>query len=36
MINFQYARANDVADAVRQIVADPSGKFIAAAPTCSI
>jgi xanthine dehydrogenase YagS FAD-binding subunit len=29
MINFQYARANDVADAVRQIVADPSGKFIA-------
>jgi xanthine dehydrogenase YagS FAD-binding subunit len=29
MINFQYARANDVADAVRQIVADPGAKFIA-------
>jgi len=29
MINFQYARANDVADAVRQIVADPAAKFIA-------
>ena len=29
MINFQYARANDVADAVRQIVADPTAKFIA-------
>jgi xanthine dehydrogenase YagS FAD-binding subunit len=29
MINFQYARANDVADAVRQIAADPSAKFIA-------
>jgi xanthine dehydrogenase YagS FAD-binding subunit len=29
MINFQYARANDVADAVRQISADPSAKFIA-------
>jgi xanthine dehydrogenase YagS FAD-binding subunit len=29
MINFHYARANDVADAVRQIVADPSSKFIA-------
>jgi xanthine dehydrogenase YagS FAD-binding subunit len=29
MINFQYARATDVADAVRQIVSDPSGKFIA-------
>ena len=26
MINFQYARANDVADAVRQIAADPDGK----------
>src|ERR1700719_1065089 len=29
MINFQYARATDVADAVRQIAADPLGKFIA-------
>jgi xanthine dehydrogenase YagS FAD-binding subunit len=29
MINFQYARANDVADALRQISADPSAKFIA-------
>jgi xanthine dehydrogenase YagS FAD-binding subunit len=29
MINFQYARANDVADAVRQITADPNAKFIA-------
>jgi xanthine dehydrogenase YagS FAD-binding subunit len=29
MINFQYARATDVADAVRQIAADPSAKFIA-------
>jgi xanthine dehydrogenase YagS FAD-binding subunit len=29
MINFQYARANDVADAVRQIAADPKAKFIA-------
>jgi xanthine dehydrogenase YagS FAD-binding subunit len=29
MINFQYARANDVADAVRMIVADPAAKFIA-------
>ena len=29
MINFQYARANDVADAVRLITADPSAKFIA-------
>ena len=29
MINFQYARANDVADAVRQITADPTAKFIA-------
>ncbi len=29
MINFQYARAHDVADAVRQIGADPSAKFIA-------
>jgi xanthine dehydrogenase YagS FAD-binding subunit len=29
MINFQYARANDVADAVRQISADPDAKFIA-------
>ena len=29
MINFQYARATDVADAVRQIAADPAAKFIA-------
>jgi xanthine dehydrogenase YagS FAD-binding subunit len=29
MINFQYARARDVADAVRQIAADPGAKFIA-------
>jgi xanthine dehydrogenase YagS FAD-binding subunit len=29
MINFQYARATDVADAVRQIAADPEAKFIA-------
>lgn len=29
MINFQYARATDVADAVRQIIADPMAKLIA-------
>jgi xanthine dehydrogenase YagS FAD-binding subunit len=29
MINFHYARASDLADAVRQIAADPSAKFIA-------
>ena len=29
MINFEYARASDVADAVRQIAADPTAKFIA-------
>jgi xanthine dehydrogenase YagS FAD-binding subunit len=29
VINFQYARASDVADAVRRIVADPGAKFIA-------
>src|SRR4029078_1541846 len=29
MINFGYARATDVADAVRQIAADPAAKFIA-------
>jgi xanthine dehydrogenase YagS FAD-binding subunit len=29
MINFQYSRPSDVADAVRQIVADPAAKFIA-------
>jgi xanthine dehydrogenase YagS FAD-binding subunit len=29
MINFQYARANDVSDAVRQIAVDPTAKFIA-------
>jgi xanthine dehydrogenase YagS FAD-binding subunit len=29
MINFQYTRANDVADAVRQMAADPAARFIA-------
>src|SRR5258707_11628634 len=29
MINFQYVRASNVADAVRQIAADPTAKFIA-------
>ena len=29
MISFQYARANDVADAVRQIAGDPNAKFVA-------
>jgi len=29
MINFEYSRATDVADAVRQIAADPNAKFIA-------
>jgi xanthine dehydrogenase YagS FAD-binding subunit len=29
MINFAYSRASDVADAVRQIAADPGAKFIA-------
>src|SRR4051812_7622964 len=29
MINFQYSRANDIADAVRQIAADSRAKFIA-------
>jgi xanthine dehydrogenase YagS FAD-binding subunit len=29
MINFQYVRADDVADAVRRIAADPAAKFIA-------
>src|SRR5712671_6543340 len=29
MINFGYTRASDVADAVRQIAADPAAKFIA-------
>jgi xanthine dehydrogenase YagS FAD-binding subunit len=29
MINFQYARAHDVADAVRQMAAEPAAKFIA-------
>jgi len=29
MINFQYVRASDVSDAVRQIAADPTAKFIA-------
>jgi xanthine dehydrogenase YagS FAD-binding subunit len=29
MINFEYSRAGDVADAVRQIAADPHAKFIA-------
>src|SRR6185503_13002006 len=29
MINFEYARATDVADAIRQMAADPAAKFIA-------
>jgi xanthine dehydrogenase YagS FAD-binding subunit len=29
MINFQYARVNDVVDAVRQIAGDPNAKFVA-------
>jgi xanthine dehydrogenase YagS FAD-binding subunit len=29
MINFQYARATDLADALRQIAAEPAAKFIA-------
>jgi xanthine dehydrogenase YagS FAD-binding subunit len=29
MINFQYIRANDIADAVRQMAADPAAKLIA-------
>src|SRR6201997_2363564 len=29
MINFRYARASDVSEAVRQIAADPTAKFIA-------
>ena len=29
MINFEYARASDVADAVRQIAAHPTAKFVA-------
>jgi FAD binding domain in molybdopterin dehydrogenase len=29
MIHFQYARANDVVDAVRQIAGDPNAKFVA-------
>src|SRR5437899_1846416 len=29
MINFQYVRASDVADAVRQVAADPGARFIA-------
>jgi xanthine dehydrogenase YagS FAD-binding subunit len=29
MINFDYARANDVTDAVRQIAGDPNAKFVA-------
>jgi xanthine dehydrogenase YagS FAD-binding subunit len=29
MINFQYVRANDVADAVRQMARDPNAKFVA-------
>src|SRR5215468_8615890 len=29
MIDFQYARAHDVADALRQMAADPAAKFIA-------
>ena len=29
MINFEYARATDVADAIRQMAAGPAAKFIA-------
>jgi xanthine dehydrogenase YagS FAD-binding subunit len=29
MINFEYARANDIADAVRQLATEPTAKFIA-------
>jgi len=29
MINFQYARADDIRDAVRQIADDPNAKFVA-------
>jgi xanthine dehydrogenase YagS FAD-binding subunit len=29
MINFQYTRAADLADAVKQMAADPAAKFIA-------
>ena len=29
MINFEYARATDVADAVRQLAGDPTAKFVA-------
>jgi CO/xanthine dehydrogenase FAD-binding subunit len=29
MIEFQYARASDVADAVRQLAGDPTAKYIA-------
>ena len=29
MINFQYSRAADVTDAVRQIAAEPGAKFVA-------
>ena len=29
MIDFQYSRASDVADAVRQMAGSPSAKFIA-------
>jgi xanthine dehydrogenase YagS FAD-binding subunit len=29
MINFQYARASDVADAVRMVATDPAAKFVA-------
>src|ERR1043165_3752863 len=33
MINFEYSRAADVADAVRQLAADPSAKLIAEGTT---
>jgi FAD binding domain in molybdopterin dehydrogenase len=32
VINFLYARANDVADATRKIAADPTAKFITGGP----
>jgi xanthine dehydrogenase YagS FAD-binding subunit len=36
MNNFGYALATDIADAVRQITADPDARFIAGGTTSSI
>jgi len=36
MNNFGYALATDIADAVRQITADPEASLLPAAPTSSI